>query len=216
VVDLDFSVDGAEPLAYAAVPTLVFKLRIRSTDVEAVRAIALGIQVRIAAMQRAYTRAEQERLLDVFSEPARWGQTLRSLLWTTFHVHVAGFVDQTVVDVSMPCTYDFDVVASKYFDALQDGHIPLELLFNGTLFYSGEDGRLQAAQIGWDKEAGFDLPVRVWKDVMQLHFPNSAWLRVHKDVFDRLNSYRMRNALPTWESALESLLEAGERTPDPV
>lgn len=207
--ELDFSVDGAEALAFAAQPMIVLKMRVTAPGGEAVRSVSLAVQVRIAATQRAYAAVEQERLLDVFGEPSRWGQTLKSLLWTMANVHVPGFRRQTVVDLAIPCTYDFDVVSAKYFDALQDGAIPLELLFSGTVFYAGETG-LQAEQIGWDKEARFALPVQVWKEVIQLYFPNTAWLRIHKDTFDRLNRYRMRNALPTWESALETLLSASE------
>ena len=207
--ELDFSVDGAEALAFAAQPMIVLKMRVTAPGGEAVRSVSLAVQVRIAATQRAYAAVEQERLLDVFGEPSRWGQTLKSLLWTMANVHVPGFRRQTVVDLAIPCTYDFDVVSAKYFDALQDGAIPLELLFSGTVFYAGETG-LQAEQIGWDKEARFALPVQVWKEVIHLYFPNTAWLRIHKDTFDRLNRYRMRNALPTWESALETLLSASE------
>lgn len=207
--DLDFSVDRAEPLAFAAQPTLVLKLRVTAHGGESVRSISLAVQVRIVATQRAYSSLEQERLLDVFGEPPRWGQTLKSLLWTMANVQVPGFRGQAVVDLAIPCTYDFDVVSAKYFDALQDGAIPLELLFSGTVFYVGESG-LQAEQINWDKEAHFSLPVQVWKEVIRLYFPNTAWLRVHKDTFDRLNRYRMRNALPTWESALDNLLSANE------
>jgi len=207
--ELDFSIDGAEPLAFAAQPTIVLKLRIVAQGSEAVRSISLAVQVRIAATQRGYADVEQARLLDVFGEPSRWGQTLKGLLWTTTSVQVPRFRGQIVVDLAIPCTYDFEVVTTKYFDALQDGAIPLELLFSGTVFYLGDVG-LQAEQISWDKETRFSLPVQVWKDVMHLYFPNSAWMRVHRDTFDRLNGYRMRNALPTWEATLESLLSASE------
>jgi hypothetical protein len=30
------------------------------------------------------------------------------------------------------CTYDLEVVAAKYFYALEDGEVPLEFLFSGT------------------------------------------------------------------------------------
>ena len=208
--ELDFNIDGAEALAFAAQPTIVLKLRIVARGGEAVRSVSLGVQVRIAATLRAYAAVEQERLLDLFGEPSRWGQTLKSLLWTTTSVQVPAFRGQTVVDLAIPCTYDFEVVSAKYFDALQDGPVPLELLFSGTVFYVGDVG-LQAEQIGWDKQARFSLPVQVWQDVIRLYFPNSAWLRVHKDTFDRLYLYRMRNALPTWEAALERLLSASEQ-----
>ena len=208
--ELDFTVERAEALAFAALPTVVLKLGITARGDVAVRSLSLAVQVRIAATRRAYAPAEQERLLDIFGEPARWGQTLKSLLWTMTSVQVPGFRGQTLVDLAIPCTYDFEVVSAKYFDALQDGHVPLELLFSGTVFYVGDGGGLQAEQIGWDKEASFSLPVQVWKEVIGLYFPNSAWLRLHKDTFDRLHRYRARHALPTWEAALDTLLSACE------
>ena len=77
-------------------------------------------------------------------------------------------------------------------------------------FYSGEDGRLQTALIPWDKEARYGMPVRIWREMMDHYFPNSAWLRLRRDVFDRLYGYRMREGLPTWEATVESLLQAEE------
>jgi hypothetical protein len=210
VPDLDFSVEGAEAQAYAALPTLGLKLRIGNRTADIIRGVSLNVQVRIAATQRAYASVEQERLLDLFGEPGRWGQTLKSLLWTITSVQVPGFTGQTTAELLVQCTYDFEVVSAKYFDALQDGEVPLELLFSGTVFYAGESG-LQVEQIGWDKEARFAMPVQVWKDVMRLYFPNSAWVRLDRQTFDRLSRYRARNALPNWEAALDRLLEASDR-----
>jgi hypothetical protein len=211
VPDLDFTVDSAAAVPFAVVPTIALRLRIVQRDPEPIRSIALGVQVRIAAAQRPYSPTEQERLLEVFGESSRWGQTLKSLLWTLANVQVPAFTGETVVDVAIPCTYDFEVVSAKYFDAMQaeGGDIPLELLFSGTVFYAGEMG-LQVEQISWAKEARFAMPVKVWQDVMALYFPNSAWLRIHKDTFDRLHAYRARHALPSWEAALENLLSASE------
>jgi hypothetical protein len=210
VPDLDFSVDSASAQAYAAVPTLGLKLRVRNRSAEVIRSVSLNVQVRIAATQRTYASIEQERLLDLFGEPGRWGQTLKSLLWTITSVQVPGFAGETMVDLPVQCTYDFEVVSAKYFDALQDGEVPLELLFSGSVFYTGEAG-LQVDQIGWDKEARFSMPVQVWKDVMRLYFPNSAWLRLDRQTFDRLSHYRVHHTLPSWEAALDRLLEASDR-----
>jgi hypothetical protein len=209
VIDLDFAVEGAEAVAHAALPTLALKLRITTPSGHPVRGMSLAVQVRIVAPQRGYTPTEQEHLLDVFGDPSRWGQTLKSLLWTIAHLQVPAFRGQTTVDLPIHCTYDFEVVAAKYLDALADGEIPLELLFSGTVFYVGGSG-LQVEQIAWDREARFRLPVRVWRDVMQRYFPNSAWLTLHKDTFDRLHQYRTRHALPTWDATVEQLLGAAE------
>jgi hypothetical protein len=211
VANLDFAVEGAEVLEFAAVPSLLFKLRIENLGEEPIRSVALNTQVRIAATQRHYDAAEQERLLEVFGETHRWGSTLRSLLWTHTILQVPPFSESTVVDMPVPCTYDFEVIAAKYFYALEDGEVPLEFLFSGTVFYAGEGGRLQVARISWEKEAQFRLPVRVWKETMEHYFPNSAWIRLRRDAFDRLYDYKVRRGLPTWEAAVEALLHASEQ-----
>ena len=209
--DLDFRVEGAEVLEYAAAPSLVFKLRVENLEGEPIRSVSLNTQVRIAATQRHYEAAEQERLLEVFGEPHRWGNTLRSLLWTHTTLQVPTFSGATVVNMPVPCTYDLDVVAAKYFYALEDGEVPLEFLFSGTVFYAGEGGRLQIARISWEREAECRMPVRLWKEMMERYFPNSAWIRLHKDAFDQLYDYKIRRGLPTWEAAVEALLRVSEQ-----
>ncbi len=209
--DLNFGVEGAEVLEFAAVPSLLFKLRLENLEEEPIRSVALSTQVRIAATQRHYEAAEQERLLEVFGETHRWGNTLRSLLWTHTTLQVPPFSGSTVVDMPVVCTYDFDVVAAKYLNALEDGEVPLEFLFSGTVFYAGEGGGLQIARIPWEKEAQFRMPVRVWKEMMEHYFPNSAWIRLRKDAFDGLYDYKARTGLPTWEAAVEALLHASEQ-----
>jgi Family of unknown function (DUF6084) len=211
VPDLDFGIEGAEVLEFAAAPSLLFKLRIDNLEEEPIRSVALNTQIRIAATQRHYETAEQERLLELFGEPHRWGNTLRSLLWTHTVLQVPQFAGSTVIDMPVPCTYDLEVVAAKYFYALEDGEVPLEFLFSGTVYYAGEGGRLQIGRISWEKEAEFRLPVRVWKEMMERYFPNSAWIRLHKDAFDQLYDYKVRMGLPTWEAAVEALLRASEQ-----
>jgi Family of unknown function (DUF6084) len=211
VPDLNFEVVHAEVLPFAAVPSLLFKLRIENLEEEPVRSVALNTQIRISATRRHYEATEQERLLELFGEPSRWKDTLRSLLWTHTVLQVPPFSGSTVVDMPVPCTYDLEVVAAKYFYALDDGEVPLEFLFSGTVFYVGEGGWLQTARISWEKEAEFRLPVRLWKDTMEHYFPNSAWIRLRKDAFDRLYSYKARKGFPTWEAAVEALVSIDEQ-----
>jgi hypothetical protein len=209
--DLDFGVEGAEVLEFAAVPSLLFKLRIENLEEEPIRSVALNTQIRIAATQRHYDAAEQERLLEMFGEPSRWKDTLRSLLWTHTVLQVPPFSGSVVVDMPVACTYDLEVVWAKYFYALESGEVPLEFLFSGTVFYAGQDGRLQVERISWEKEAEFRLPVRLWKEMMEHYFPNSAWIRLHRDAFDRLYDYKIRKGLPSWEAAVETLLRTSEQ-----
>lgn len=211
VPDLDFTVESAEVLPYAAVPTILFRLGVQNAvEEEEVHSVSLRTQIRISATQRRYDPAEQEKLLELFGEPHRYKDTLRSLLWTNTNVTVPRFSGGAVFEMPMTCTYDFEVVGTKYFDALEDGEVPLEFLFNGMVFYRGETGALQVVQISWEKEARFRLPVRVWREMMDHYFPNTAWIRLHKDTFDRLYNYRLRKGLLTWENTLENLLQASE------
>lgn len=208
VPNLDFRVESAEVCAGAAAPTLLFKLGIANRDPEPVCAVTLHTQIRIAVTQRHYRSEEQARLLEVFGAPHQWGRSLRSLVWTHTTLPVPPFRGRTTIEMPVACTYDFDVVSTKYFHALEDGDIPLELLFSGPVFYRGETGGLQIVQLSRDKETHFRLPLRLWKLLMARYFSHSAWLRVHKDTFDRLYRYKAQNGLPTWEAALEELLDA--------
>ena len=204
--DLDFAVEGAEVVTFAVTPTLALKLRITDSGEEPVHAGMLDCQGRSEAPRRRYVPAERERLGELFGDPSRWSQTLRSLLWTHVSVNVPPFTGSVLVDLRLPCTYDFNVQVTKYFDSLEDGEVPLTLLFSGSVFFAGPGGALQVERVSWSKEAGYRLPVRVWRDVIDHYYPNTAWLNLHKDVFDRLAAYKARRGLPTWEQALEELL----------
>jgi hypothetical protein len=209
VPDLDFRVEDAEVVTFAAAPTLLFRLRVGNRGPEPIHSVALQAQIRIATAQRDYRPEEQVNLSELFGPADRWGETLRSLLWTHSVLLVPGFTGSAVVDMPVPCTYDFDVASAKYLHALDGGEVPLEFLFSGTVFYAGAAG-LQAARLSWETEARFRLPVRLWKEMMEHYFPNSAWVRLRRDVFDRLYRYKVREGLPTWEAALEGLLPRGE------
>jgi hypothetical protein len=202
---LNFKIEDAGVLEYAAGPTLRFALAIESQG-GPVRSVALDIRVRIAATRRAYDARAQARLVELFGHPDQWGRSLRSLHWANVSLHVPGFRASTVVDLPLPCTYDFELTVSKYFHALEDGEVPLEFLFGGTVFYAAPDGRLQIGRIGWDKDAEFRLPVTVWDEMMDRYFPNSAWLRLQRDCFDRLYAHKARGGFLTWEHAIDALL----------
>jgi hypothetical protein len=205
--DLSFAVEGVEAARFAASPLLTFRLRIESADaVQAIQTIALRCQIRIEPTRRDYRQAEQQRLADIFGQPERWAQTVRSMLWTHTSIVVPPFSGSTVVDLPAPCTFDFNVASTKYFHALENGVVPLLLLFSGTVFYAAENGLLQVEQIPWSKEAAFELPVGVWKEMMDEYYPNTAWLCLNRDVFNRLHQYKIDRGLPTWEQTLESML----------
>jgi hypothetical protein len=213
VPDLQLTVEGAEVVQFAAAPLLAFKVRVVNTpDDEIVHTVALRAQILVEVSRRKYDSNEQARLLDLFGEPDRWGQTLRSLLWTHASVVVPGFTGSVLADIPVACTFDFNVAATKYFHGVTGGDLPLCFQFSGTVFYMGEDGTLQVAPISWDKESKYRLPVKVWKDLMDAHYPNSAWLSLRRDTFEKLSQFKRREGIPTWDEALDRALAAVPET----
>jgi hypothetical protein len=211
--ELNFQIEGAEAVPFSMAPLLAFKLRVTNADEDqTIHSVALRCQIQIEAAKRRYNEPEQERLLDLFGEPQRWSQTLRSLLWTHTSVVVPPFVGSTVVDLPVACTFDLNIAAAKYFAGLENGEVHLCLQYSGTIFYETTEGLMQVMQIPWDRETRYRLPVSVWKQMIDLHYPKSAWLCLGRDIFDRFYQYKVQYGIPTWDQALESLLAAKEVT----
>jgi hypothetical protein len=209
--DLSFKIEGAEVVKFSATPLIAFKLRVSNADPsETIHSVALRSQIQIEVTRRRYTAEDQEKLRDLFGDADRWSQTLRNLLWTHVNVNVPPFQGSTLVDLPVPCTFDFNVGATKYFHGLGDGDVPLCVMFSGTVFYSAPGEPMQVAPISWEKEARCSMPVKLWREMMDSYYPNTAWLCLRRDIFERVYDYKVRNGIPTWEQALESMLQAEE------
>jgi hypothetical protein len=207
---VSFEIVGARVEAYAAVPTLMLRLRIVASDGEPIHALALRSQIMIEPKRRQYDQDEERRLTELFGETPRWGDTLQPFLWTNVSTTVTGFTGDTEIDLPITCTYDFEIAAAKYMHSLDGGEIPIVALFSGTVFGRSAAG-LKAAPVSWSEEASYRLPVSLWRDMMDLYFPNSAWLRLGRDTLDALQQYKVARALRTWDETFERLLkEAGE------
>lgn len=212
MTELVFDCTGARPDRYAITPAMNFLLRISETSGESVEAIALRCQIRIEPARRKYTPAEAERLGDLFGETERWAETLRPVQFTQVAVMVPRFTGSTEIELPVPLSYDLEIGATRYFAGLDGGEVPLLLLFSGTLF-AMSGGRIQAGQVPWSKEAAYRLPVSLWREAVDAHFPNCAWIRMSRPVMDELLRYKSRRALPTWDATIESLLaEAADRS----
>ena len=207
VIDLGFRVVDARTEAHTAAPSLAFRLAIKAS--EPVHAILLRAQVQIEPRRRGHTASEQERLADVFGESERWRDTLHPLIWARASVSVPAFEDGVEIDLPVACTYDFEVAAAKYLDALEGGEAPLLFLFSGTVFAKAANG-FRVEQIGWDKEAAYRLPVAVWREAMDAHFPGCAWIRVRRESLDALQRFRARNGMTDWDEAIEALIGRAE------
>ena len=201
---LRFACTGSRPEPYAAGPSVQLDLRV--TADEPVHTVALRTQIRIEPRRRRYTPSEGGRLTDLFGEPARWGDTLNALQLATVATMVPGFTGSTTVPLAVPLTYDLDVAAAKYLHGLDDGDVPLLLLFSGTVFRGAPD-RVQVGLVPWHEEAAYRLPVAVWRAAMDVHFPEAGWVRLRRETLEALRAYRSERVLPTWDDAVERLLK---------
>ena len=101
--------------------------------------IALSTQIQIDPARRAYDDATRERLVELFGAPERWGATTHSVpLGARRRRSCPSFTGATSFALDVPCTYDLEVAATKYFYSLPDGEVPLTFHFNGTVLYRGE------------------------------------------------------------------------------
>ena len=118
-----------------------------------------------------------------------------------------GFTGGTQVNLPLECTYDFEVAASKYLHALRDGTCRCNSSSAERFSRKGARG-FAVQQVPWDREDRFDMPVSVWRDLIQQHYPNTGWLRLNRDTIDALAAYRSARGLLSFDDAVTSLLAA--------
>ena len=213
MTELTFTVEDVVPEPYAAAPILLARIRVGSTGEDPVHALALRAQIRIEPQRRRYDEAEERALLGLFGDRSRFAQTLRPFAWLHASTVAPGFTGSTVIDLPLPCTYDFDVAGTTYLHALRDGAIPLLFLFSGTVFTRGTGG-FSVAAVPWDREARYALPVAVWRGLMESHFPGTEWVRLGRDAVDALAHFRHVRGLTSWDDAVTVLLaESGAAVP---
>ncbi|CAB1129770.1 conserved protein of unknown function [Candidatus Hydrogenisulfobacillus filiaventi] len=205
-----FTVLGAGPAPATARPALLLRLGVTAGGGGRVEGVLARVQVRLAARERRYTPAEEERLQDVFGEPSRWGETAGDLLWSQEALVVPAFEADTAVDLPLACSYDVAVASGKFLAALETGEIPLRLLFSGMVFGWQPGQGMAIRPIAWEEEVTARVPVSAFRETLDRFFPGQAWIRMDRAVFDRLNRWRSRSGFATWEEALAALLAGQE------
>jgi hypothetical protein len=206
VPDPVFEVMGAEPVAHAAAPTLRFTLRVTEAAERALHAIALSAQINIDPARRTYDDETRARLVELFGPAERWASTTRSFLWTQVGALVPEFTGAADFTLTVPCTYDLEISAAKYFYSLPDGEIPLTFHFSGTILYS-EDAKVQIAMVPWSCSAKYKLAVADWKRMMALYYPGGGWVRLETATLDRLQERKAESGLPSFDACVAELLE---------
>jgi Zn-finger nucleic acid-binding protein len=53
------------------------------------------------------------------------------------------------------------------------------------------------------------MSVSAWRDMMDRHYPNAAFIWLDRGVFDRLYEFKRQHGSATWEQAMERLLQNG-------
>jgi hypothetical protein len=210
MAELAFGCTGAHSARYAATPTLNFTLQVTEATGARVHAIVLRCQVRIEPHRRRYSADEARRLSDLFGDTSRWAETVKPIQLAAVTTMVPGFSSLTEIELPVPVTYDLEVASARYLRGLDDGSIPLLLLFSGTVFVAHGDS-YTVGLIPWSAEASYRMPVSVWQDVVNDHFPGSAWLRCSLGTLDALSAFKSEHALPTWDATLNALLGAANR-----
>jgi hypothetical protein len=205
MADLIFGCTGATAERYAATPTMTFALTITERSGVRVHAIALRCQIRIEPHRRRYSAAEAQRLHDLFGDPSRWAETVKPIQLATVTTMVPTFTAVTETDLPVPCTYDLEVASARYLQGLDDGTIPLLLLFSGTVFVATDEG-FSVELVPWSAEASYRMPVSVWHDLVEMHFPGRAWLPCGRETLDALSQFKAKHALPTWDATLTALM----------
>ncbi|HEY5833400.1 DUF6084 family protein [Streptomyces sp.] len=205
--DLAFAVTGAEEERFAALPTLRFRVEITRVGGGSVSSVALTTAIRIDVARRRYPPRSHRALAELFGAPEQWGGSLRPLAWTRATVHVPAFDVRTAVDIPVECSYDTELAVTKYLRAVDDGDVPLDFLFSGTVFHQSEHGGLRACRISWSQDASYALPAALWHGLIDRYHPGSAWLRLGRETYDRLDEYRAGLVLGSPEDAVRALLD---------
>jgi hypothetical protein len=202
----EFEVLGAAGRRHAAVPALDFEVHVSEPSGRRVYLIALSAQVMIEPARRSYDAATHEALIELFGPPERWAVTTRSLVWHKADVLVPTFTGSTTFRIPVPCSYDLELAAAKYFYSLQDGEVPLGFNLNGTVFYE-EDGRLQMSLVPWSCSAEFRLPVATWRELVEHYYPHTGWVTLQDRTLAAVQAEKRRRRLPTIDATVAQLLE---------
>lgn len=206
VPEPEFSVLGAEAIRFAAAPTLEFSGHVSEPQGREVYTIALTAQIMIDPARRSYDDATRERLVDLFGAPERWGTTTQSLLWAEVGVLVPAFTGATAFRLPIQCNYDLELAATKYLYSLPDGDVALTFHFTGTIFYRGEEGRMQIVKVPWECTTRFAMPIATWREMTEHYYPSTGWVALGDETLAALSARKAARGLHSFDATVSELL----------
>jgi hypothetical protein len=206
----EFAIARAAHVPFAASPTMLFEAIATEPTGAVIQSIALTAQVMIEPARRGYDPQTRARLTELFGPPASWAPSTSGLPWARVTAAVPGFSGETRFSLEVPCTYDLEVAAAKYFYAVEDGEVPLTFHFNGNVFFYGADSRLQVMPISWTTSSQYRMPVAVWRTMIAEHYPGGGWIRLSDETLRTLHELRAQRGLPSLDACVAELLERGD------
>jgi Family of unknown function (DUF6084) len=209
VPDPEFAVAEATHLLHAAAPTLVFSGTVADASGCAIQSMALVVQAMIDPARRSYDPETRARLAELFGAAEAWAPPDHGLHLARLVALVPAFTGAGAFSLDVPCTYDLEVAAAKYFYALDGGVVPMSFHFNGTILYRDADARLQVVPVPWSATARFRMRLSVWRAMMDEYYPGGGWVRLQPETLAALNAHRSGRGLHSFDAAISELL-AGE------
>ncbi|MGZ4268778.1 MAG: DUF6084 family protein [Solirubrobacteraceae bacterium] len=204
-----FSVLDVAPVAHAAIPALAFELHVSDPAGRPVHTIALSVAVQIDPARRTYDDETRARLVDLFGAPERWAATTHSFQWARADVLVPGFCGATSFTLQVPCSYDLELAAVRYFYSLPGGEAPLSFHFTGMVLYAGENDRLQVAPVPWSCSARWGMPVDAWRRAIRAVYPEGGWVRLTTPTLDALLAHKAAAGDHDLDATVARLLAEG-------
>jgi hypothetical protein len=211
--DPAFTILDVAAVRHAATPTLCFDMHVSDPAGRDVYAIALSVQIQIDPAQREYDAATRGRLVELFGAPERWSATTHSFEWARIEVLVPSFTGATSFQLQVPCTYDLEVAAAKYFYALPDGNVPLSFHYSGMVLYRDDvHGGVQVTPVPWSCSTRWRMPVAAWKNAMAEVYPGGGWIRLTPETLQDLMDRKAADGHHSFDALIGALLRE-ERTP---
>lgn len=201
-----FDVHDVTWVSDAAAPRLSFALGVTESSGREVFTIALTAQINIDPARRTYDVPTREALVELFGAPERWSATTNSFLFAHATTLVPSFTGQTMFTLPVPCSYDLELAAAKYFHSLPDGEVPLSFHFTGSVLYRGDSGQMQVVLIPWTCSADWRMPVATWRAMMEHHYPGGGWVRLRDETLDTLARRKAALGLHSYDAAVAELL----------
>lgn len=201
---LEFTALEANAETRAASPAIRLRFRLRAEG-EPVDALALRARIQIEPALRDYAPDEippLEALLGEKRRGARWNAPLQ---WCEVSTVLGQFERELEFELVLPCTFDAQIVSSRYFAALTSGMIPVHIFFNGTIF-RGSPGGFSVEMLPWNLDCAAEIPLQTWQAAMDACFPGQAWIRIDRATFDALSRVRRDYATGGWDATFEYLL----------